>query len=260
VRAAFVVDQDDPEFDSDLGRAHVDFAARWSRSFGAWQLALSHFFGTGRDPRFRIKVPEPLPDTVDDLLVQTRLTPVYDIIHQSGVEVQHTGENLLLKMEAFGRAGQGDYRFAAVAGGEYTFYGIFGSAIDAGALGELLYDTFELEDLPSRGDIPPGAPVSAVAEALRAIDLDEPPSPFEHDIFVGMRLAFNDTQTTQILAGGTVDVVDGSRFWSIESSRRLGERFSISADLRFFDGFGNDSYFHGVVRDDFFQLRVAYFL
>ncbi|HYD50634.1 MAG TPA: hypothetical protein VEB21_19920, partial [Terriglobales bacterium] len=259
LRAAFVVD-DDVDFEARLGRSHVDAAARWSVIAGDWQWALSHFYGTGRDPRFRTKLPATLPGDVEALLRRTKLTAVYDLIHQTGLELQYTGENLLGKLEAIGRGGQGDYRFAAVAGVEYTFYGVFGSGIDAGALCEALYDSFVPEDLPSAEAIPQEASVAVVADVLRGIEIDSPPSPFEHDLFAGLRLTFNDTQSTQILVGAIVDVIDGSRFWSIEASRRLGERWSIAADLRLFAGFADDSYFHGLREDDFVQLRLAYYL
>ena len=30
---------------------HIDFAIRWSHTIGPWDIGLSHFYGTSRDPR-----------------------------------------------------------------------------------------------------------------------------------------------------------------------------------------------------------------
>jgi hypothetical protein len=38
-------------FESDEKERHVDFALRWQERFGAFDLGLSHFHGTGREPR-----------------------------------------------------------------------------------------------------------------------------------------------------------------------------------------------------------------
>lgn len=260
VRSQFVVDQNDPDIEASLGRANIDFAARWNHTLGDWQVALSHFYGTGRDPRFRAKLPTTLPSTPQELLSETQLTPIYDTIHQTGLELQYTGDALLLKLEAIGRQGQGSYRAAAVGGFEYTFYDVAASGIDVGTLGEFLYDSFQPDDLPRSSDLPAGVPVAVVADALRRIETKSPPTPFEHDLFFGVRLGFNDTQSTHLLAGVIVDVTDASRFWSIEASRRLGDRFSVSADLRLFDGLAAGSYYHSVIRDDFAQVRVSYYL
>ena len=42
--------------------------------------------------------------------------------------------------------------------------------------------------------------------------VDAPPTFFNHDGFFGVRLAVNDTASTEVLAGGLVDVLDGSTF------------------------------------------------
>lgn len=259
VRSYFAVDRSDPRFVSSMGQARIDIAGRWSLTHGDWQIALSQFYGTGRDPRFQTKLPRELPATVSGLLEETRLRAVYDIIEQTGLELQHTGDAMLWKLEAIGRAGQGSYRFAAAGGFEYTFYALLGSA-DLGVLGELLYDTFQPDNLPTAGDIPPGATVDQVAAAISPLEIDAAPNPFEQDVFFGFRLALNDTQSTQVLAGGTVDVSDRSRFWSVEASRRLGERFRIGLDLRIFDGFESGSFYHSVVRDDFIQIQLACYI
>lgn len=259
LRPALEIAHRDVTYQSGAEQHHVDFAARWRHSLAAWDIGLSHFYGTGRAPRFQVRVTGDDLLTPEDVGSRLRLAPIYDLIHQTGIDVQYTGENILWKLEAFGREGQGSYRIAAVAGFEYSFFGIFGSDADVGVLGEFLYDSFRAPDLPALADLPAGGiPPAALTDDPR-LRLSAPPSPFEHDVFVGTRLALNDVQSTTLLAGAIVDVEDGSRFWTAEASRRLGDRFRVSLDVRVFEGFRRASFFHSIVKDDFVQLQVARF-
>lgn len=251
LRPGIVIAQNDPRFDSSLGRAHVDFAGRWSRTLGDWEVAVSHFYGTSRDPRFALD------------LNRRRLIPLYDIIHQTAVELQYTGRNLLLKLEGFGRDGQSSYRGALVGGFEYTLYDVFGLGADLGVLGEGHYDSFDPDipvKVPGGGVLPPPEQIPPdLFEQLDGAAFLGTPSPFEHDVFAGLRLTLNDAQSTELLAGGIVDVIDGSRFWSVEASRRLASNWKLSADLRIFDNLSPDTLFAAVNKDDFLQLSLAYY-
>ena len=257
LRPGIVIDEDDVEYEADWGQAHVDFAVRWTMTLDQWDIGLSHFYGTGRDPRFRIRVLGDEPVDTANALERLRLAPIYDLIHQSGLDLQYTGDAVLWKLEAIGRAGQGDYRAAAVAGFEYTFYGVLDSDADLGVLGEFHYDSYEAPELPTFGQLPPGGVPPAAIESDPRLVLDAPPTPFEHDVFAGFRLALNDVQSTALLAGAIVDVRDGSRFWTVEASRRLGDRYTLSVDVRLFDGFADDSFFASFSQDDFIQVQLA---
>ena len=68
------------------------------------------------------------------------LAPFYDIINQTSIDLQATKGNMLWKLEALHRSGQGETYNALAGGFEYTFVGIFDSAIDLGVLGEYHYD------------------------------------------------------------------------------------------------------------------------
>lgn len=257
LRPSVVIDTDDVDYEADLGQANVDGALRFSFTLGDVDVGLSHFYGTGRDPRFALRVHGDELITAANALDRLRLAPRYDLIHQSGIDAQYTGDNVLLKLEAIGRAGQGDYRVATVAGFEYTFYALFQSEIDVGVIGEFLYDSFRTPSLPSIGDLPAqGVPPQLLVDDQR-FGLEAPPTPFEHDVFSGFRMTFNDVQSTELLAGVIVDVEDGSRFWTVEAARRLGDRFKVSLDLRRFDGFDDDSFFASIGQDDFVQLQIA---
>jgi hypothetical protein len=225
LRSQYVVDDDDSEFESSLGRGQIDVVGRWSQTFGDWDVALYHFYGTGRDPRFKPEV------RGEDI----RLIPNYDVINQTAFQGQYTGPNLLLKLEALGREGQGAYRFAFVTGFEYTLVGVCDTAADLGLLGEFHFDTENDQDL--------GLPFN----------------PFENDLFTGLRLTLNDEQSSELLAGVIVDVTDGGRFWSFEASRRLWSNWRIEVDMRLFNGIPSSDLSSSFEKDDFIQASLAWY-
>ena len=73
----------------------------------------------------------------------------------------------------------------------------------------------------------------------------------------GVRLTLNDVQSSELLAGAIVDVQDGQQFWNVEASRRFGDRWVVSLDMRLFQHIPSDSFFFGIAHDDFIQLQVA---
>lgn len=171
-----VVDVDAAVYESDKQQSHLDYALRWSRSIGVFDIGFSYFDGTGREPVLR-------PN--DD---ETALIPNYVQIEQLGLDVQATIGAWLLKLEAIDRSASDEYASqnfqSLVTGFEYTFFDVAGSGIDVGLVGEYLYDSRDLGDLNDLG-------------------------------FAAFRLAFNDEQSTDLLLGCTVDgslcAIEGSR-------------------------------------------------
>jgi len=124
LRSGLVVDTNNPVYESGAEDKHTDFAARWYQTAGPFDIGLSYFNGTSRDPRF---VPN------NNL---SALLPVYDIINQTGLDAQATFGSWLWKLELISRGGQGD-RYSALTGGfEYTFVGIMGTSYDLGIISE----------------------------------------------------------------------------------------------------------------------------
>ncbi len=221
LRTPIPVDTDRPVYESSRGNDRVDAAIRWSQVLGDWDVGVSHFSGTSREPRL-------LP------ALGAQGTPVliprYDVIDQTGLDVQATKGNWLWKLEALRRSGQGDSYTAAVGGFEYTFYGIGGTARDLGVLLE-----YHADD--------------------RGVDAA---TPFQNDLFVGGRLTLNDTQSTELLAGAIVDLDGDGQFYNLEASRRLGERFVASIELRAFVDVPPSAPSFGLARDDYAQMEIAY--
>lgn len=215
------VDRDRSIYESSAEQAHLDYAARWSHSLGPWDLGLSFFTGTSRDPNF-------IPGT--DGSGNPVLRPVYEQIDQGSLDLQMTTGGWLWKLETLYRARMApmDY-WALVAGFEYTFWTLFDSNLDLGILAEYHYD--------GRGQ-------TAI-------------TPFDDDIFLGTRLAFNDVQDTQILAGGIVDRNTGAYFFNLEGSRRLGSSWTLEVQLRAFGGAGPGEPLFSFQQDDVLQLVLA---
>jgi len=216
-----VVDTDLSKYESSAKEKHVDLAIRYSHYFGDWDIGVSHFYGTSRDPRLI-----PTINTSGTIV----LSPFYDIINQTSIDLQATKGNMLWKLEALHRSGQ-DKTYNALAGGfEYTFVGIFGSAVDLGLLGEYHYD--------GRGE--------------------SAPTIFEDDIGTGMRLAFNDAQSSQVLMGLIWDRNTNGKFLNIEASRRIGNDWMLEIESRFlFDQSSSDPAF-AISRDDYLELLLTY--
>ncbi len=218
----FPIDHRDATFDAENGRGHVDFAARWFNTFGPADIGLYHFRGTSRDPRF-------FPSDQlgpSDQAGRTIFRPHYDLINQTGMDLQITEGGWLWKLETTNRYGQGDRFLALVGGLEYTFGNIKASGIDLGVLAEYNFDERD-------------------EEALTLL---------EDDVFVGLRLAFNDVQDTQLLAGAAVDRESSASFVNVEASRRIGSRWTLDVQARLFVGVPpSDLFLFGIRNDDYAQ-------
>ena len=166
-----------------------------------------------------------MPDTAAG-----RLVPFYDVVGQFGVDVQYTRQAWLWKLEGIVRQGPGKTFGAAVGGFEYTFYQVGSSAADVGLLVEYLRDDRDVE-----------APVTSL----------------DDDLFVGSRLALNDTQDTQALLGAIVDVRDGSTAALIEAERRLGGGLKIEFESRLFFSVDEDNPLRVFEQDSFVTLRLS---
>ena len=219
---ALVVDTDNAQYESGAEERHIDLALRWTHTTGPWDIGLAHFWGTSRDPRLI-----PNLNGAGEIV----LTPFYDIINQTSLDLQYTGEEWIWKLEAIHRQGQGDSYSAAAGGFEYTFVGVFESAADLGIIGEYAWD--------ERGD--------------------DAPTPFENDVVIGARLALNDAQSTELLSGLVFDLDSDARFYSLEASRRLGDNWKLSVEARLSSHIPQDDPAFSLRTEDFIQLELAWF-
>lgn len=212
-------------FENDRETFHPDVAVRWSKNLGDWDLGLAGFHGTGREPSLT-----PGLDKRGRLV----FIPRYEVIQQASLDLQGVVENWLWKLEALYRKGQrdrsGDDSFGAATGGfEYTFYGVFDSAADLGTLFEVMWD--------ERG-----------ADST---------TPFNRDVFVGLRWVANDVDGSEVLAGVVSDWNNGSRFINVEASRRFGNDWTLGLQARVWDNVDYDDLSFGIRRDDYVELKLT---
>ncbi len=221
LRFPAVIDTDQPAFESSLGRWHPNVAARLSLTAGEFDIGLSGFSGTSREPRF-------FGQLSDDAVL-----PGYDFLEQVSADVQWTHGAFVAKGEALARWWSSSLRLSGAAAGglEYWFFDMGGKGVDLTLTSEFYWDS----RLP-----------------------DQPITFYDHDVFGGFRLAFSDTGATEVLAGGMTDVFTGATFLRAETSRRFGEHWRLFLEGRGFlapAGILETSLRH----DSYAQLRVAYF-
>ncbi len=221
LRAGLIVEEDLASFESGAGNKHIDVAGRYSHFIGDWDFGVSIFHGLSREPRL-------LPNATG-----TALAPRYDEITQLGVDVQYTLDAWLWKFEGIAREGHGDSFAAMVGGVEYTFYQVADSDADVGVLAEINLDG---------------------RDENRA-----PPTPLEHDLFLGARLALNDVDDTQALAGAVIDAEDGTLSFFLEAERRIGDSWKIEAEARLLGNVDDKNVLAPFKRDSFLNLRLSRF-
>jgi len=221
LRSPLVVETNQTRYESGAKQHHLDVAGRYSRTLGDWDVGLSHFQGTGREPTL-------IPGT--DASGNPVLIPFYEQIGQMGLDLQWVVEEWLWKLEMIHRIGQGDSFDAWTGGFEYTVSAIFRSKMDLGIIGEWLHD--------SRG------------EAAT--------TPFEEDIMAGFRLAINDMASTELLFGVIQDLDRLSRIVSLEASRRLTDHWKIEIEGLIFTRQSPNELLFPQRDDDFLQVSLFY--
>lgn len=220
LRTAWVVDTENPEYESGAEDRHLDAAVRYSHSVGCVDLGLYQFRGTGREPTL-------IPNTTNQ-----SLTPYYPQISQTGMDFQVTTGPWLLKLEALHRTGQGDSFNSFVGGFEYTVPIDFaGYRPDIGFLGEFAYD--------DRGD-----------DASTA---------YENDIMFGLRLSLNDMAGSELLVGWIKDIKRSSSMVCLEASRRFGDHWRASLEANVLYNVAEDDPLFDLREDDHMIFKLRYY-
>ncbi len=227
LRPSFRIDNGLATYESGAREWHLDVAARYSHTFGPLDLGLSVFDGTSREPVMRLV---PLSPT------RIVLAPHYEQIRQFGLDAQLTVEAWLLKLEAIHRSGasntvgkkEGYASF--VVGGDYTFNGVFGTDADLSLLAEWMID----------------------GRRRRATNQ------YQNDLFLGARLAFNDVQGAEFIAGALLDLDTRTRTLNLEFNRRLTDSVSVKAEaVLLLQVDKADTIVHQTRRDSFIVLNLT---
>jgi len=227
-RPNVIIDTDrDAIYDSSSGKDNIDAAARYSHYIGEWEFGLSYFTGTGREPTDFTPVAF---SSSDEAIV----VPVYSLINRIGLDGQAFFGDWTWKLEAINtevRSGdkKGTNSFQSVTGFEYTWVGVTDSAADLGFVVEYHYADERIID-----------------------------TVFDNDLATALRFVLNDAQSTEILAGIITDADTQSIAGFIEASRRLGESWTLEAQLRTFHGAKENRPLYSFRFDDFAQIDLGY--
>lgn len=217
------IDTNNATYESSREEKHTDFAVRYSQSLDIWDVGLSYFSGTSREA-----ILNPSINTQGDVV----FTPHYQLITQSGLDVQATIDAWLWKVEAIHQTNN-TLDYSAISGGfEYTLTGVANSSADLGLLTEFHYD--DRDSLAT--------------------------TPLQNDIFLGARLTLNDVQDTNLLFGVVQDVdYSDSRLAFIEASRRFGSAWVISLDARIYQSKTLADPIYSFDNSDHMTLDVTWF-
>lgn len=224
LRLAVPVARDTPVYESPDKQRHVDYAVRYGHTIGNWDVGISHFYGTTREPAYLVQ-----PDQNRDPVV----VPYYEIINQTGLDLQFVRDAWLWKLEAIYRSGQGDEDFYALdAGFEYTFSGPRLHGRDLGLIVEYLYD-------------------SRAPELLNTF--------FNNDYMIGARISLNDAAGSEALLGLVRDIDNGAGVFLLEASRRLDDHWKLEFNSFLLLNAEKDSLLNFLRDDDFIQLALMYY-
>jgi len=227
-RPEYIIDTDsDTIYDFSAGKDHIDVAARYSHYIGEWEFGLSVFDGVDREPTDF--TPTGTASTGEVILV-----PVYSLINQVGFDGQAFFGDWTWKLEAANihvksGAKKGINSFKTVGGFEYTLVGIADSAMDLGFVVEYHYNDKRIRD-----------------------------TIFDNDLATALRFVLNDAQSTEVLAGFFTDADTQSMGSFIEATRRLGESWTIDAQVRTFHGAEENRPLYSFRFDDFAQIDLNY--
>lgn len=276
-RLPFPVDAADAQYEISNGQRHLDFAGRYTRSFGALDLGVSAFDGTARDPRLQPCLKRgasgtyvqgspdgPTCDIADGLVLpqgnattpflqQLGVAPTNDAV-AADVE-QEVRENLVLvpfydrlrqvSIDAQFVTGSLALKLEALArrqGSDRSNAAVTGFEYTLGAIFDSPVDLGLLGEWlwDERSD------------ALYALADDE--------IFFGSRLALNDEAGTQVLAGIIASRTHfANRLYGVEASRRLGDDWKLSLETRMFEDLPDDPEVKFLEDQDFVTLTLERF-
>lgn len=213
------VDVDNPHYENSQEQGHIDYAFRFARTLGDFDIGLGYFQGTAREPVLIYNSNTQMLD------------PFYDQTKVVSTDIQWTGESLLLKLEALNRANE---RYgsssAAVYGFEYTFYGL-NEGHDLGVLLEHLYDDRGSDYTSFENDIFLG-----FRYVLNDLDASE--------FILGV---INDSQNS-----GKAFRFEGNT--RISSEFTLGIESQVFENIS-----DDDLFFAGIQDDDYLKMRLEYY-
>ncbi|MGO4894108.1 hypothetical protein [Flavobacterium sp. W21_SRS_FM6] len=223
LRGPLEIDTDNALYESSDEEKKLDWALRWQHTLGDWEVGLSYFDGTSREPDF-------IPSIKGDN--EFVLRPYYSQIQQVGIDVLAIVEAWIIKFEAIQRSGNMQDYWAMVGGFEYTSVGVFDSIYDIGWLVEYQYD--DRQELAT--------------------------TTAQNDILIGARWVLNDFDGTEVLFGMVQDLdYSGVRSGFIEASSRINDHWKWRVDAYLFSSDEPTDISYFLRRDDYAQFSLEYY-
>lgn len=206
------------------GQSDSSFALRAQYRLGDFDVALSQFQGHTREPIYQ------------PVLQQWNLVgfdELYEEVSQTGLELQYVAGDTVLKAEVINQTGGADSFVGSGIGSETTFNQIRGGFASMTAYVEAYYDT--------RNEL-------------------APLTPFQRDVFVGIRYNTNNVHDALVDVRYTHDVEFHSDLIDIRASRRLGDAQTLSAQLLIPQSVSDDPALQGFENDPYLKLSWAWYL
>ncbi|MFD2179983.1 DUF1302 family protein [Veronia pacifica] len=259
----------DALYQSSRGARELDTAFRYSYSFDTWDVGLSYFHGTNRQPFFaaQVSLSDEFPPQIP-LRPDLALLPFYAEMEQVGLELQAFSGDWTWKLEAIYRDSI-IHHTAVTAGFEYPFVGIAGGDSEAIMFVEYLYDTRKpmgpvdvvLDDntrlILQIADTFFGAPIPIDTSGQ---DRKLSPTFAQNDISTGFRWALNDLNGTEIRAGVIVDLDNpSSNVITLEASSRINEDFKWEVSSLIFNTDNEEDLISPLKDEDYIQLLLTYY-
>jgi len=230
-RFPILIDDSLARYEADWNEFGLGGGFRYSTYFGVFDVGLSYVHTTNRE--FLIQFSN-----------SGLITSLYEKIHQIGIDLQATTGSMLWKAESIYRFADSDNFLATTLGVEYTFANINNKGLDLGVILEYLYDNRE----PLIIDFSAGAISGSTG------------TNFQNDLFMGGRLAFNDTQDASLLVGSIIDLGTGSTIFSANFQRRFFQNIRAEIDLFVLNNVKPKELFYSFRNDSFMKFSMSYFL
>lgn len=230
-RTSAYVDTDFVLYESSDKKEHIDYAVRWSDTLGDWDIGLSYFNGTSREPALNV-----VSDSSFAPVLPLRFSVFYELIEQLGIDVQASVESWLFKLEVIARSDQlivkdgvlDDRFIAAVTGVEFTLVGVNESQADVGLIVEYLFDERDLV-------------------------------PFQDDVMIGTRIAMNDAESSELLLGLILDTEGDGQAFNIEATGRINDNMKLSIEARGVADLEQGSLLSSFEKDNRVRAELTYY-
>ncbi|MCY3877648.1 MAG: hypothetical protein OXF74_00525 [Rhodobacteraceae bacterium] len=206
-------------YETSRGKRNIDLAARYGHTVGPLDFGISYFKGTSREPAL-------LPDFP--------LKQQYNLIRQTGLELQFVQDAFLGKAELIRRrgfSGDGTSHSAFVVGGEYSFYSVLETSADL-----TLYAEWNQDDRREKAT-----------------------TPLQNDMFYAARYALNDVDDTTFSAALIDDLDYSTQTLLLEFDKRLSDSAQLNLELfKFLDTDPVDPQTGPISQDDYVAINLSY--